>query len=233
MLSNQTLAVAYTARPIVGAGHVLGAPVTVGGRIIGATGPDSGSIVLKLLRVPRYLQASLDGVHYDPSAPLDMVRELELKSFYNLGRLDIDPKSFTLTVQLGQADPPVTSSSGVPFIELFGLDGWHEVGTVAVVGHDGHVDAHGYTLQSPGWVDFANGVLFLPNVRPFAPRLDAAHPFDRFLDAHVTRRLRLGDSGAPSPGGENIYELYSPRPLNAQWYLVAQSAAPPVTHAKP
>lgn len=230
--SNQTLAVAYTARPIVGPGHGLGAPIAVGGRIISTVGPDSGSILLKLLRIPRNRQATLDGVHYDDSAPLAVVRELEIKSFYNIGRLDIDPRTFTLSVRLGQTDPPVTSSNGVPFIELLGLDTWTEDGSVAH-GHDGRVDSTGYNSQTRGWMDFENGVLFLPDARPFAPRLDAAHPFERFLDAQVSRRLRLGESGSPNPGGEDIYELYSPKAFNAQWYLVAQFAAPPVMHAKP
>ena len=230
--SNQTLAVTYTTRPFVGPGPVLGPPLAVGGRIIDTAGPDSGLIVLKLLRIPRQLHTSQDR-HYDNSAPLDMVRELELKSFYNLGQLHIDPASFTLRVTLGQADPPVTSSNGIPFIEMFGLDSWNENGQVALHGHDGRVDSFGYNTQTRDWVDFENGVLFLPDARPFAPNLDAAHPFGRYLDAKVLRRLRLGGPGAPSPGGEDIYELLSPLPTDARWYLQAQFAAPPVTLAKP
>ena len=82
--------------------------------------------------------------------------------------------------------------------------------------------------RARAWMDFESGVLFLPDVRPFAPRLDATHPFDRFLDAQVSRRLRLGGPGSPDPGGEDIYELYSPRVFDAQWYLVARFPAPPV-----
>src|SRR5207244_8238439 len=39
-LSNQTLAVTYTASPVVGPGHALGAPISVGGRIVSTPGPD-------------------------------------------------------------------------------------------------------------------------------------------------------------------------------------------------
>lgn len=229
--SNQTLAVSYTARPIVGPG-MRGAPIMVGGRLIGS-GPDSGAIVLKLLRVPREFQPPApDGLHFDENAPLAIVRELELKGFYNLGPFSIDSSTFTLSVRLGQTDPPVTSSNGVPFIEMFGLDSWNESGSIPVRGHDGHVDATGYNTVTRGWIDYANGVLFLPDARPFAPRLDAAHPFDRLLDAQLNRRLRLGDPGAPNPGGEDIYELYNPRVFNAQWFLEARFSPPPPTHAK-
>jgi hypothetical protein len=231
--SNQTLAVAYRASPIVASGHVLGAPFEVGGRIIDTPGPDSGLILLKLLRTPRRLQTSQDGIHYDTSAPLAMIRELELKQFYGLGAFSIDPASLTLSVQLGQTDPPVTSSNGVPFIEMFGLDSWDERDPVAVRGHDGRLDALGYNSQTRGWVDFANGVLFLPDVRPFAPRLDAARPFARYLDVQVTRRLQLGEPGAPNPGSEDIYELYAPRLSDATWYVVARYAVPPVTQTTP
>jgi hypothetical protein len=231
--TNQTLAVSYTARPIVGPGHALGPPIAVGGRIIDTAGADSGAIVLKLLRLPRQLQTpTLDGLHFDSNAPLAVVRELELKSFYNLGQFNIDPSTFTLSVRLGQTDPPVTSSNGIPFIEVFGLDSWNESSSIPVHGHDGHVDATGYNTQTRGWIDYTNGVLFLPDARPFAPRFDAAHPFDRFLGAQPSRRLRLGDPGTANLQGEDIYELFNPRLLDAQWYFEARFAPPPVTGAK-
>ncbi len=225
--ASQTLAVTYLASPIVGPGHALGAAISVGGRIISSPDPDSGSMVLKLLRVPRQFESpALDGIHYDNTTPFAVVRELELKNVYNLGAFDIDPASLSLSVSLGQTDPPVTGSNGIPFLELLGLDSWDERNPVAVRGHDGRLDAIGYNLQTRAWVDYVNGVLFLPDARPFAPRLDAAHPFDRFLDGQVNRRQRLGQPGAPNPGGLDIYELFNPRNPDAQWHFSIRFAAP-------
>src|SRR5215471_4365491 len=103
--TNQTLAVTYSAKAI-GANGARGAPIQVGGDVITA-GPDSGAIVMKLLRAPRILQTSADGIHYDTTAAFAPVRELELKNVYNLGGFGIDPKSFKLQVQSGQNDPPL------------------------------------------------------------------------------------------------------------------------------
>src|SRR5215471_3544686 len=69
MQSNEVLAVSFRARRMLGNG-MLGPPIDVGGRRLDA-GPDSGSIVVKLLRVPRTLErATPDGLTYDPNAPL-------------------------------------------------------------------------------------------------------------------------------------------------------------------
>lgn len=232
--SNQVLAVTYVAAPIVGAGHVLGAPVSVGGRVISAPGRDSGSVLMKLLRMPRQLETPTpDFQNYDESAPLAQVHELELKNVYQLGALNIDPASLRLTVRFGQEDPPITSANGIPFLEVLGLDSWNESSGVAVRGHDGQLDHIGFNLQTQAWVDYARGELFLPDVRPFKPRFDQfAHPFDRFLDVQVNRRRRLGDPGVPG-GAADIYELYNPVRSQAGWYLDVDFAAPPVTHARP
>jgi hypothetical protein len=225
--ANEALAVSFRARRWVGPAQ-LGPPIDVGGRRLDTPGPDSGSILVKLLRVPRSLERPApDGITYDPTSPLAPARELELKNIYWLGGFNIDPASFTLTLQEGQTDPPVTSQSGVSFIEMLGLDSWHEVSGNYFYGPDGRIDAIGYNMQTRR-VDYANGLLFLPDFRPFAPRLDgpSAMVFDRFLDAHVNRRLRLGRPGAPAPSSPDPYSLYNPRALNGVWYFTASWAGP-------
>jgi hypothetical protein len=74
-------------------------------------------------------------------------------------------------------------------------------------------------------------VLFLPDVRPFAPRFDAGHPFDRFLDAQVDRRQRLGQPGGPPAGGEDIYEVVNSLPFEGEWYLNIRFATPTVVRS--
>ena len=226
--SDFTLAVTYTATPIIGPGHTLGTPVVVGGQHIVATTPGlRDTIVMKLLRAPYKFQSTADGTHYDTTAALAVVRELELKCVYNLGGFGIDPKSFKLTLAAKQSDPPVTGMNGIPFIEMVGLDSWDEQSSQAHHGQDGQVDATGFNSQTRGWVDYPNGVLFLPDPRPFAPRLSGPnqHLFDRFLDTQVARRRHLDqpDSlNAPNPGA---YELRTPQTKDAQWYFIAEFAA--------
>src|SRR5262245_5253437 len=231
--SNEALAVSFEAAPIVGPGHVLGPRVPVGGRILTAPGPDSGFILLKLLRVPASLEPlAPDLITYDPASPWTPAHELELKNFYSLGATNIDPASFTLTVQQGLSTPPVTGQDNYTFVEMLGLGSWDERPGGTLVGNDGHIDSIGYTAQTPGWIDYAKGLLFLPDFRPFAPRLDGPSPvaFDRFLADHLTRRLRLGKPGSPSPASPDIYTLYAPRRVNAAWYFNA-SYSRPALHA--
>ncbi len=227
--SNQTLAVTYRATPVIGPGHQLGTAFDVGGRLISAAGPDSGFTVMKLLRVPRKFQSpTTDGARYDTTSALAPARDLELKNVYNLGGFGIDARSFKLTLQRGQDEPPLTSVNGFPFIELVGIDSWDEQTTQARPGPDGEVDAFGFNSQTRGWVDYTNGVLLMPDPRPFAPRLTGldAHPFDQFLDNQVRRRKRLdgpADSlNAPNP---DAYELYNPQTKDAQFYFTAEFSA--------
>ena len=234
--TNQVLAVTYSAR-VIGANGARGAPIQVGGDVFSA-GPDSGAIVMKLLRAPRNLQfPTADGTHYDTTATFAPVRELELKNIYNLGGFGIDPKSFKLQVQSGQGDPPtVDIGGGVTFVELLGLDSWNEttnqpVPSSPTTGGDGVVDGVGFSGNSltRGWVDYDNGTLFLPDFLPFAPRdLGASpRPFDKFVSQRLRRRARLDGTApaqinAPNP---DAYELYNPQTLNAKYYFNAQFAA--------
>jgi hypothetical protein len=226
--SNMTLAVTYRATPIIGPGHQLGTPIEVGGRIVTTPGADSGAIVMKLLRVPRGSQTpTSDGINFDSTAAYAPVRELELKNLYYLGGFGLDPKSFKLSVQAGQDEPPITDLAGIPFIESVGLDNWNEQTLQAVPGEDGVVDNIGFNSQTRGWVDYTNGTLFLPDPRPFAPRLAgaSARPFDQFVDARLRRRNRMDAEGALNAPNPKAYDLYNPRTNDAQWYFQADFAA--------
>lgn len=227
--SNQTLAVTYRAAPIIGPNHQLGPTVEVGGRIDTGTATDTTSrLMLKLLRVPSQLQSSTTNGLYDTSATFAPVRELEVKSFYNLGAYGIDARSFKLSLAAGQNEPPITDLAGVPFIEMVGLDVWDEQTNQARPGHDGEVDHFGFNSQTRGWLNLETGTLFLPDPRPFAPRLtgDGARPFDQFLDRLLNRRNRLdGGSGALNAPNPGAYERYNPLKEDARWYFTAEFAA--------
>lgn len=225
--SNQVLAVKYTAAPIIGAGHALGPPVDVGGQFLTAAGPDSGYTLLKMLRAPRIRQTSANGVVFDTSG-FGLVRELELKNIYNLGGYGIDPKSFKLQLKSGQQEPAITDLDGVAFIEMAGLDNWNEQSAQPVLGHDGVVDATGFNTQTRSWVDYENGTIMLPDLRPFAPRGRGpdARPFDAYLDQQLNRR-RVLDGAPQTPNQPNpaAYDLYNPLAKDAQWYFITEFAA--------
>ncbi len=226
--SDQVLAVSFVGRRVIAPGYTLGSADSIGGRVFTTPGrPDS--TILKLLRAPRNLQVAKQGAAaYDDSAAFGPVRELELKNVYNLGGYGLDPKSFKLTLQRGQGEPPVTAVDGVPLIELLGLDNWDEQTGQPRAGQDGEVDGYGFNSQTRGWVDYANGLLFLPDPRPFAPRLTnpAARAFDQFLDNQLRRRKRLdGTAGSLQEPNPDAYELRNPLLNDAQFYFVAEFAA--------
>ncbi len=223
-----TLAVSYRATPLIGPNHALGTPVDVGRRLITTPGPDSGFTLLKLLRVPRGLVAFTSDGFYDTTGAFAPVRELELKNIYFIGGFGIDPKSFKLYLEAGQEEPAITDLNGIPFIEALGLDNWDEQTGQARRFPDGRVDVVGFNSQTRGWVDYANGTLFLPDPRPFAPRLTGpdAKPFDQFINQMITRRLRLdGATGVVNRPNPRAYDFKDPKAPDVSWYFGGELAA--------
>ncbi len=232
--SNQILAVSYRATPInPTTGQAIGPPIQVGGRRILAAGADSGATTLKLLRPPRTLQSIGGGDLFDTTAVFFRTRELELKNFYNLDGFGIDPKTFQLAIRRLQSDPPrttvpFTGGTEVSYIEVLGLDNRDESSGQSLPGHDGIVDGTAPNSRQRAFVDYRNGVLFFPEPRPFAPRLQGADakPFDQLMNANLDRRVRL--VGPPdSLNGRNpgIYDKGILRSTDATYYLMAEFAA--------
>jgi hypothetical protein len=124
----------------------------------------SGDTVwLKMLFAPRREKPS-DNLHVGPWAP---TRRLELKNIYNLGARSIGPESFTMSIHLDTALKP-DSLDGVSYLEILGLDLLNNETLLAredspsgARGPDGKVD--------PGFIDYENGLLFFPDLRPFDP----------------------------------------------------------------
>jgi hypothetical protein len=212
--SNQTLAVTYKAR-IVSSGQ----DVVVGGQDI----QDSDGTVertLKLIRAPDVLLATETNsavggsIFYADTGAFNVTRDLELKNLYALGGQRIDPKSFTLTVRQGTGQPYKTAlqvaDSSVSYLETIGLDSYDESGGVPVFGrHDSKVDgtAAGGGSQLLAPVDFENGILFLPDPRPFAPRLDPVlYPFDAAVNKLISRRITL--IGTPTDSNAANAKIY-------------------------
>jgi len=234
MVGDQRLAVTFRARP---AGSTD--PYEQVGSIEAVNDPDGvPTIQMKLLRAPaNRLVPDSTGVGFEPDparAPFNATRELELRNFYQLGGQRIDPGTIKLNIRQGYSDPPHYSepdAPGIPYIEMLGLDNYDESGGSAVRGaHDNKVDGTVLTTNTRAFVDFEDGLLFLPDPRPFAPRLGPdGKPFDRAVSALLSR----GDSlvGPPDPhtsaGGLDqrasnpaIYDHYNPRRDLASSYFI-------------
>lgn len=242
--SNACLAVRYRATPLDVAGNVLGPEIRVGGAgPITIAGPDSGYTMLKMLRAPRSLQrpenpSEPNRSYYDPGAPFEPVRELELKNFYQLNGFGIDATTFSLQIQKGRNDPPDNFARGpgdslVSYIEVAGLDNVDESVSPPVRGHDVKVDGTlntGGSLQSSTryYVDYKNGILFFPDPRPFAPRWAPAdsHYFDAVMDYNANRRVRFdGPRDSTNEANQDIYDKYSLLTTDAKYYLTLEYAA--------
>ena len=232
---DQVLAVTYQYRPYLADGVSLGAVMDMGQQNIGGTNCDN--CPMKLIRPPvsSLKPDSLNPAVFDADprrAPINQTRELELKNFYNLGGQSIDPGSFKLVIERGQVDPPLLNVSHpdgntVPYIEVLGLDNLDESGSTFIKGHDHRIDGTLVNRASRLFVDYANGILFLPDLRPWAPRLDDAHPFEQAVAAQLFR----GDTLDSSRGEQNtpntaVYDKYNPqRNIDSKYFIDAQFTA--------
>jgi hypothetical protein len=228
---DQRLAVTYRAKRVFSTG--LGPEFNVGQPDTVTLEPDGvARRYMKLLRAPASIvKPNPTTGFFERDSLFALTRDLELKNFYQLPGQRIDPASFSLTVRKGVDDPPVTSiltpEGAVPYLEVIGLDSWDQSRGGQDPGHDGRVDG---TYLSSGsqqaFVDYENGILFLPDLRPFAPRIGSAYPtadfrFDQALSNTLSRRDSLvGPVDSPNAANIAIYDKYVlQRALDAVYYL--------------
>ncbi len=213
---RQTLAVTYRYHHLGG----IGDPIDVGGQ----TEDDydaAPALRMKLLRAPLSELPSTAAGLFDPASGFAPTRELELKNFYQLSGQRIDPKTFELAIRRGDEVPPVTTvRPGVPYVQVLGLDNYDESSGFVNFnqhGHDDRVDGTAPSSNFRAFVDFERGTLFLPDPRPFAPRLardTTGRPFDRYISSVLFR----GDSlvGAADDPNEPNASIYDKRTVLAQ-----------------
>jgi hypothetical protein len=243
--SNQCLAVTYLAHLVDAKGNPTGAAIQVGGEDV--TLPD-GTVErrMKLIRTPDILLATQHDpapgspIFYADTGAFNVTRDLELKNLYQLDGQRIDPKSFTLSIRKGTDQPYKTAiqfgaDTSISYLEAVGLDSYDESGGIPVFGkHDNHVDGTTAAVnnQLHVAVDFENGILFLPDPHPFAPRLGqpATFPFDSLVGTPplVSRRSTL--TGSPtdqnSPNPQIYNKLINEEYRDAMYYMdVAFTAA--------
>ncbi len=246
---EQRLAVTYQARLLDLSGNPLTGYVNIGGQVekdsvdaggfLGVLADTATALRMKILRppvsalTPDSLGALLGG--YDPNNVFTAARELEMHNFYQLPGQRIDPLSFTHSIRQGVDQPPVTTerlpdNTSIPYFELLGLDNLNETTGQPVRGHDNKVDGTSINGTTRTFVDSDAGTLFLPDPRPFAPRLTGpgARPFDQAVSALLFRRDSLvGGPDAANAANPAIYDKYNPRrDLDTRYYIdVSFSAA--------
>jgi hypothetical protein len=211
LTGEQRLAVSYLYRQ-VGPGGPVGDTLRVGG----LDEPDTDGATartMKLLRLPlALLPVGADQVTFDDDAPFAPVRQLELKNFYQLPGQRIDDKTFKLQIRRGVGQPPITfvrrDPETVPYTEILGLDNVDERNGFPVEGHDDVIDGTGADRSNRTFVDYENGTLFLPDLRPFAPRIGAnGLPFDQAISDTLNRRDALvGPPDADNAANPAIYD---------------------------
>ena len=107
-----------------------------------------------------------------------------------------------------------------------GLDNYDESGGTPVRGaHDGAVDGTvvNSTTLARAFVDYRNGVLFLPDPRPFAPRLgESGRAFDRAVSALLSRRDSLVGAADPHSSA-SVLEENASNPLIYDGYNTTRS----------
>ncbi len=245
LTGEQRLAVTYQRQAVNASGVPVGPLENVGGTSVSTiakvldTDRDS-SLVMQLVRVPPDLigPSNTTPQVFDSTKVLNGARELELKNFYQLAGQKIDPASLQISIRRGQDIPPKTSiplqtpTSGgsVPYIQILGLDNLDETTGTPVRGHDGKIDGTVISSTIRSFVDYDNGTLFLPDPRPFAPRLSGpgARFFDQAVNGVLNRDARLqGDPGqnaqADTSANRLAYDKYVLQgDTDAQYYIDVQ-----------
>ncbi|HEV8481193.1 MAG TPA: hypothetical protein VGR66_10405, partial [Candidatus Eisenbacteria bacterium] len=152
---------------------------------------------------------STNAARYAERGGLAQTREYELMNFYDLGGKDIDPGKAVIQVRRnsggGSRDylesfPDPLTGNNINYLEITGVDLLTQTqGGTPQPGHDGQVDR----FADYSFVDWHNGILYFPDLRPFAPRLD--RPGDKyFFKTRVApysiadrRRTLTFDTGQP------------------------------------
>ena len=233
LTGDQRLAVTYRAKRVFSTGpgdlFDVGQPDTT-------TTPEPDGVrrrYMKLLRAPASIvKPNSTTGFFERDSLLARTRDLELKNFYQLPGQRIDKSSFSLTIRKGVDDPPVTSiltaDGSVPYLEVLGLDSFDESHSGGPTpGHDGNVDGTYLTAGSQQvFVDYEDGILFLPDLRPFAPRIGSAYPASEFPfdhavgDSLLRRDALVGAPDRPNSPNVAIYDKYNlQRSQDAVYYL--------------
>jgi hypothetical protein len=140
---------------------------------------------------------STNAARYSDKGELASTREYELRNFYDLTTQNIDPAKAIISVRrnsgggtrdyLEQFTDPQTGTN-INYLEITGLDLLSQTqGGTPQPGHDGVVDR----FADYSFIDWTKGILYFPDLRPFAPRLD--RPGDKYFFKTRIAPYTIGD----------------------------------------
>lgn len=122
-----------------------------------APGYDPNKLLLEMIKAP----------DPDPQGIFGSTWELEIRNIYNLGLNDIDGRSLEIRI-VDKLKPRLNASfpdsSGVAYLQIFGLD---QTGSQGTGPPDGRIDL------TYGIVNLEAGLLQFPSLDPFTPRPDS------------------------------------------------------------
>ncbi|HEU4334565.1 MAG TPA: cell surface protein SprA [Candidatus Eisenbacteria bacterium] len=180
-----------------------------------ALGKEAGQVLLKVIQ-PRVndLPNGPDNV-IDPNGPWYSTLKYELRNYYDLQGRDIDPTSLVVKVRRIDNTLPTDPDDvgGTPIVRIVGLDQQAKAGSADPFAPDGLVDDQ--------YLILADGILFFPDLHPFAPGPDSTCAGGRggFLCLDDLRRNTLtGDRANP-----NVYYNRLPeRNKDERYYIEAE-----------
>ena len=171
--------------------QMLAVKYTDGATSVGAEGPENLALakpdtylLLKMLKpVDDEFQTGANDL-IDRTGPWAPVLSYELRNFYDLGGRDIDRASLSVKVRRRVNGLPTDPDdvNGVPLVKILGLDQQGKAGSEDPFQPDGLVDDQ--------FVESETGVMFFPDIHPFAP--DSAS----FLGLDNVTRNTLGSDSS-------------------------------------
>jgi hypothetical protein len=152
------------------------------------------SYLLKMVKPRAEMLPELAGGRYDPTAPWYPALQYEMRNFYDLTAKNISKETLDLKIRrldAGQSvDPDRVDDK--PLLEITGLD---QHGVTFADPADGRID------EGQNYLDAENGILFFPDLHPFAP---GCVPYFMCLD-DTTRNILKGEKA-----NEHVYYTKNP-----------------------
>ncbi len=173
---------------------------------VGDTAPGD-SLLLKVIKAANSDLIPALGGAYDPNGPWYHALPYELRNYYDLTAKNIAKETLTFKVrridQGASVNPEAIGDR--PLIEILGLD---QHGVTVDTKPDGRIDTN--------FLDAENGIVFFPDLHPFAPGCSDSlgFPLCSILDK-LSRNILTGDLANP-----NVYYTKLADPLNQTRYYI-------------
>ncbi|HEU4725097.1 MAG TPA: hypothetical protein VFU59_07350, partial [Candidatus Eisenbacteria bacterium] len=209
-------------RSQMGATQMLAVSYFDGATPVGLTGTEANPflgkpageyLLLKMLKPRDNDFTTLPSDLFDPASPWYPTLAFELRNHYDLGGREIDRSSLSITVRKVVKGLPTYPDQigGEPLVKLLGLDSQGKAGSDSQFDPDGLVDDR--------FVDVDTGILFFPDLHPFAPDTTGCGPdAGGLLCLDNVKRNRLWAD--TSNVNLNVYYDRQPEPGQDERYVI-------------